>query len=193
MWRRARKALLFLALGSGLGACAEDLGPELEALSPEDSRILFQAPGLTDKSARFMRNYNARQSALIERAIWKGPEARHAKALVQYVRASPGYHLRRETDIGELLKNIGSFSDKSLDVESEKWEVNDLGRIKYRRFSFDDTRCIIFGQLFGSTGSDLVGGVTGDQELIGYYCADPGQPFDKSAMKRVLTSISLKK
>lgn len=188
----ARKALISFALGAALGGCAEDLGTELKALDPNDSKIVFQAPGLRDKVARYSRNYNANQSVLIERAYWVGPEARHAKALVQYIKASPGYHLRRETDVRELLENITAFNEKSLDVEAESWEVNDLGRIKYRRFSFDETNCVVFAQQFGASGSDLGGGGLGDQQVIGYYCADPGKSLDKAATKRILTSIDLK-
>ena len=180
------------AFGVLLGACAEDLGTELEALDPNDSKIVFQAPELRDKVGRFSRNYNAKQSVLIERAYWVGPEARHAKALVQYIKASPGYHLRRETDVAELLERITVFQDKSLDVESEKWAVNGLGRIKYRRFSFDDTNCLVFSQQFGSSGSDLGGGGLGDQQMIGYYCADPGKSLDATDADQILTSINLK-
>lgn len=193
MRRRARKALMFPALGLVLGACAEDLGPELEALDAQDSKIVFQAPGLQGKSAKYSRNYNANQSVLIERAYWFGPEARHAKALVQYYKASPRYHLRRETDVRDLLENITAFSEKSLDVEAESWEVNDLGRIKYRRFSFDETTCVVFAQQFGSSGSDLGGGGLGDQQVIGYYCADPGEPLENSVTKQILTSIDVKR
>ena len=192
MLHRTGKFAVVLALAAGLGGCADDLGPELEALDAKDSRIVFQAPELRGKIAKFMRSRNARQSAMIERAYWVGPEARHAKAWVEYVELSPNYHFRRATDVGEVIKDFQSFSDKELKIADEAWEVNDLGRIRYRHFGFDDTACIVFGQLFGSTGSERVGGETGDKRILGYYCADPGNPLGADVTKQILTSIDLR-
>lgn len=183
---RAGRVFLLVSLIAGLSACAEDLGREWQALDSESSVIVFRAPGLETQKVRFMRSYNDRQSLLVENAMWVGPEARHAKAMVQYFRTSPGYHFRRDIDPQDLVESSDSFKDKALTVGPLKSEVNGLGRVSHRSFDFDDVRCVMFQQLWGASEG------AGDQQVVGYYCADPGQPLDDGSIKQIVRSIDIR-
>ena len=155
-------------------------------MDAEKSAIDFRAPGLDTQKARFMRSYNDQQSLVVESAMWVGPDARHAKALVQYYRTSPGYHFRRDLDPQDFVENSDSFKDKSMTIGPPKSEVNELGRISHRSFDFDDVHCVMFQQLWGASEG------AGDQQLVGYYCADPGQPLDDRTIKQVVRSIDIR-
>lgn len=183
----SRIAVLLLGAGLGLSACAEDLGREWQALDAEDSAIVFRAPGLETQNVRFMRSYNDQQSLIVENAMWVGPDARHAKAVVQYLRTSPGYHFRHDMDPQDLVESSDSFKDKSVSVGPLKSEVNGLGRVNLRSFDFDDVHCVMFQQLWGASEG------AGDRQVVGYYCADPGQPLDDGAIKQVVRSIDVRK
>lgn len=184
--RWAGRLLLPAFMVAGISACAEDLGREWQALDAEESMIVFRAPGLETQKVRFMRSYNDRQSLVVENAIWVGPGARHAKAMVQYFRTSPGYHFRRDLDPQDFVESANSFKDKSVTVGPPKSEVNGLGRISHRSFDFDDVHCVMFQQLWGASEG------AGDQQLVGYFCADPGQPLDDGAIKQVVRSIDIR-
>ena len=191
----AGKALLSLCLPFGLAACAQDLGREWKAADADTSKIVFEAPGLEDQKARFLRSYNERQSVLVESASWVGPKARHAKAAVFYVRASPGYYLvYRGDDPQEKLRYFEDFKDKSVSFGPLEAEVNGLGRIKHRSFGFEGVNCVVFLQFLGGgdAGGDRGSAASGEQEIIGYYCADPGQPLQKPVIQQVVTSIGLR-
>lgn len=191
----ARKAVLLLGLLPGLAACAEDMGTEWKAVDAGTSKIAFGAPGLETQKARFLTSYNSRQSVLIESASWVGPEARHAKAVVFYLRASPGYYLvYRTDDPQDMLKHFDGIKDKPITFGPLESDVNELGPIKHRSFGFEGTRCIIFLQLLGSgsSGGDRGSRSAGDQQVIGYYCADPGQSLERPLIQRVVGSINIK-
>ncbi len=182
VWLWAGFALLLL----GLSACAEDLGREWQALDAESSAIVFAAPGLEDRKARYMRSYNDRQSLLVENAMWTGPEARHAKAIVQYFRTSPGYHFPTRADPQDLVQRYSALKDKTVTFGALKSEVNGLGRVSYRSFGFDGVNCVVFRQLWGASAG------AGDRQIVGYYCADPGQPLGEDSIKRVVRAIDVR-
>lgn len=183
---RARMVLLLLGLIPWISACAEDLGREWEALDEESSAIVFPAPGLQGRNARFLRSYNERQSLLVENAMWIGPEARHAKAMVHYYRTSPGYHFPTSADPRDLVKRYAALKDKTVSFGALKSEVNGLGRVSYRSFGFDGVNCVVFRQLWGASEG------AGDRQIVGYYCADPGQPLGEDSIKRVVRSIDVR-
>ncbi len=179
-------AVLLLGASFVVSACAQNLGREWKALDPEQSAIVFPAPGLETQKVRIMRSYNERQSLVVEYAKWVGPGARHAKAQVRYYRTSPGYHFRRNLDPQALVENSNSFRNKSVTLGAAKSEVNRLGRISHRSFDFDNVHCVMFQQLWGASEG------AGDQQLIGYYCADPGQPLDDGTIKQVVRSVDIR-
>ncbi len=191
----ARKAVLLLGLLQGLAACAEDLGREWKAVDAGSSKIAFGAPGLETQKARFLTSYNSGQSMLIESGSWVGPEARHAKAVVLYLRASPGYYLiYRTDDPQDLMEYFSDIKDKPISFGPLEAEANDLGPIKHRSFGFEGVNCVIFLQLLGSgsSGGDRGSASAGDQQVIGYYCADPGQPLERPMIRQVVTSIDIR-
>jgi len=186
---------LLLGLLPGLAACADDLGSEWKAVDGESSKIAFGAPGLETQKARFLTSYNSRQSVLIESGTWVGPEARHAKAVVFYLRASPGYYLvYRTDDPRDLLKYFDGIKEKPITFGPLEAEVNELGPVKHRSFGFEGVNCVIFLQLLGSgtSGGDRGSASVGDQQVIGYYCANPGQPLERPVIRQVVTSIDIR-
>ncbi len=192
---RARTVFLLLGLLPGLAACAEDLGREWKAVDAESSKIAFAAPGLETQKARFLSSYNSRQSVLVESASWVGPKARHAKAVVLYLRASPGYYLvYRTDDPQDLLEYFDGIKDKAVTFGPLESEVNGLGPIKHRSFGFEGVNCVIFLQHIGGgdTGGDRGSASAGDQQVIGYYCADPGLPLERPVIQQVVTSIDIR-
>lgn len=189
------KLLLLSCLLTGLAACAEDLGREWQALDAETSKIVFGAPGLETQKVRFLRSYDGGQSVMIESGSWVGPEARHAKAVVLYLRASPGYYLvYRTDDPQELLKYFEGLKDKPITFGPLETAVNDLGRVQHRSFGFEGVNCVIFLQILGGggAGGDRGSGSAGEQQVIGYYCADPGQPLEKPLIRQVVASIDIR-
>ena len=189
------KLLLLSCLLPGLAACADDLGREWQALDSETSKIAFRAPGLETQKVRFLRSYDGGQSVMIESGSWIGPEARHAKAMVLYLRASPGYYLVYKTnDPQELLKYFEGLKDKPITFGPLETAVNDLGRVQHRSFGFEGVNCVIFLQILGGggAGGDRGSGSAGEQQVIGYYCADPGQPLEAPMVQQVVTSIDIK-
>ena len=181
-----RAGILILLFGPGLAACADDLGREWQTLDTQSSAIEFKAPGLETQNARFMRSYNERQSVLVENAMWIGPEARHPKAIVQYYRTSPGYYFPSRSDPQDLLKRYTALKDKEMSFGPLRMAVNGLGRIDYRAFGFDSVSCVVFFAIWGASAG------AGDQRLVGYYCADPGEPLDEATIERVVKSVDVR-
>ena len=192
---RAMTVSLLIGLLPGIAACADDLGREWKAVDAESSKIAFRAPGLETQKARFLSSFDSRQSMLVESGTWVGPEARHAKAVVLYLRASPGYYLiYRTDDPRDLLEYFDNIKDKPVTFGPLQAEVNRLGPIKHRSFGFEGVNCLIFLQLLGggTSGGDRGSASAGDQQVIGYYCADPGQPLEQTMIQQVVTSIDIR-
>ena len=190
-----RTVVLLLGMPVGLSACADDLGREWKTLDSETSNIIFRAPELETQNARFLSSYNSQQSVLIESAVWVGPEARHAKAMVLYLRASPGYYLvYRTEDPQDVIRYFDDLKDKPVAFGPLEAKVNSLGPIKHRSFGFEGVNCVIFLQLIGggATGGDRGSASAGEQQVVGYYCADPGQPLEDRVIRQVITSIDIK-
>lgn len=180
------RRLWTLVLALVLMGCTPDLGREWEALDAQSSIIVFEAPGLGEQNAKFQRSYDESLSSVVEYSVWVGPRARHAKALVWYNRASPGYYFKDEIDPKEMLDGFPDLQTKEATFGPSRYEVNGLGRINYRSFGFDDVRCVMFSQTWGGTEGP------GNQQLAGYYCADPGEALEEAAIKDIVRSLDLK-
>lgn len=171
-------------------AVAGDTGPEWVALTADQARIVFVAPGLEDLRVRYLRGNSEDHSYTVEIAFWSGTAAHHDKALVEYTKLSPGYHYRATYDPKVFLEQDESFEGESLSFERVRRNGNRLGLIQSRRFSFADTQCLVFTQYWGESGSDTSS--AGTEMLYGYYCADPGRPLTDTLREAVISGLGVK-
>ena len=169
----------------GSGAQGQDLGREWTSLPAEEAAIILTAPGLETSVSRHMRSTAASQSYTIEIGQWTGPAARHAKAITAYYEVSPGMYFRSEIDPRRFVKGVGAFKEKSLDFSDLQVAQNALGRIKFRRFSFDNVQCVGFSQAW----SPVESADPGEKQLSGYYCADPDEVLGAETAERVVAAI----
>ena len=187
--RLARAAVLVGALlppGAGALAQGGDLGREWLALKPENASIVFSAPGLDGQRVRFLRTQADNLSYTVENAVWTGPDSRYAKAVLQYVKLSPGYRFPVAVDPQVLVDRFDGLKGKNIAFDRSRFATNALGRITYRRFRFDQVACIVFLQQWGA------GDGAGDQQLGGYYCNEPGEPLGFELTQRVLDAIRIR-
>ena len=181
----AARALLPL-LVLWLPGCAQQLDREWELVEAAESTIVFDAPGLETRDPQILRSYNERKSVFVENAIWTGPEARHAKAMVQFQRASPGYFLPAKADTRDIMGRLAFFRDKQITYGPLQAGVNGIGRVEHRRLSFENVNCIAFVQAWGSARG------AGDRQISGYYCADPGASLKDDVVGRVLRALRVR-
>ncbi len=170
-------------------AAAQDLGLEWKSLTNEEAAIIFAAPDLGRKVARHLRSTHPSYRYVVEVALWMGPAARHPAALIHYIKTLPGYHLRRDMDPRKFVQSLTTFEGKDLDIGQRESHGNKLGRIKSRRFSFENVECVAFTQNFGL--SDDHG--EGSDQIRGYYCADPGSPLSDTTLSTVVEGVGVKR
>ena len=169
---------------------AQDLGPEWKSLTGEEATIIFAAPDLERKVARHLRSTHPSYRYVVEVALWMGPAARHPAALVHYFKTLPGYHLRRDLDPRKFINSLTTFEGKDLDIGRRESHGNKHGRIKSRRFSFDNVECVAFTQNFGMSYENQG---EGSDQIRGYYCADPGSPLSDTTLSTVVEGIGVKR
>ena len=169
---------------------AQDLGPEWKSLTGEEATIIFAAPDLERKIARHLRSTHPRYQYVVEVALWTGPAARHPAALIHYIKTLPGYHLRRDMDPRKFVQSLATFEGKDLDIGRRESHRNKLGRIKSRRFNFENVECVAFTQTFGIFLGDQG---EGSDQISGYYCADPGSPLSDTTLSTVVKGVGIKR
>ena len=167
---------------------AQDLGPEWKALTGQEATIVFAAPELEGMIARHLRSTHPGYRYVMEVALWMGPAARHPVALIHYIKTLPGYHLSRELDPRKFIKSLTTFEGKELDIGRRESHGNKLGRIKSRRFSFENVECVAFTQNFG-----MMDEGAGSDQIRGYYCADPGSPLSDTTLSTVVEGVGVKR
>lgn len=182
--KTAACGLLLLALA--LPGCARDHNREWELVEAAESTIVFDAPGLKTQESRILRSYNDRRSVFVENAIWTGPEASHAKAMIQFQRASPGRFLPARADTRDLIGSLSFFQDKEITYGPLQAGVNGIGRVEHRRLSFENVSCITFVQAWGSAEG------AGDRQIAGYYCADPGSALRDDTVAQVIGALRVR-
>ncbi len=169
-----------------LPGCAQTLDREWELVEEADSSIVFDAPGLASRKPQVVKSYNDRRSVFVENAIWTGPEARHAKAMVQYQRASPGHFLPAKADTRDIINRLAFFRDKEISYGPLQAGVNDIGRVEHQRLTFGNVSCVSFVQTWGSARG------AGDRQITGYYCADPGSNLGEETISQVIKALSVR-
>ncbi len=188
--RHGRVLAVLAVLWLAAPVAAQDLGPEWKSLTAEEATIVFAAPKLEGMNARRLRSTHPRYQYVVEVALWMGPAARHPAALIHYFRTLPGYHLRRDLDPRKFIRGLTTFEGKELDIGRRESHRNKLGRIKSRRFGFENVECVAFTQNFG-TAYDEQG--AGSDQIRGYYCADPGSPLSDTTLSAVVKGVGVKR
>ncbi len=184
-----RVVAVLTALWLATPVFAQDLGQEWKSLTSEEATIVFAAPDLERKIARHLRTTHPGYRYVVEVAQWMGPAARHPAALIHYIKTLPGYHLSRNLDPRKFIKSLTTFEGKELDIERRESHGNKLGRIKSRRFSFENVECVAFTQNFGLSDD----GGEGSDQIRGYYCADPGSPLSDTTLSTVVEGVGVKR
>ena len=179
------------ALSTGLAACASDLGEEWQSITAEESTIALTAPGLEDQRARYMRARARGQSYTMDLAIWSGPEARHPKAAVAYVKLSAGRLFSRHRDPRNHIERTESFGGMDLDFGGHERVTNPQGVIEFRRFRGPELDCVGFVQYWGSAGGSQV--LSATRMLHGHYCATPGQALTDDIVTTVVTGVVIRR
>ena len=149
--------------------------------------IVFAVPELDDKIERHMRSADPSHRYEVEIALWTGLGAHHPAALVQYFNIYTGYSLRVDVDPKGFIDDLPMFEDKKITFEGRHSAGNKLGPIKSRRFVFEDVECVAFSQTFGHSEYGV-----GTKRVLGYYCADPGDPLSKTMLSSILNSVDIK-
>lgn len=102
-------ALILAATQFGQATSAQGPGRDWQSLTPEQSKIVFVAPGLEDQRVRYMRSATGGHGSKIEVAIWTGPAAHHPKAAVSFIELSPGRHFRAKRDPKRFIERVSAF------------------------------------------------------------------------------------
>ena len=165
--------------------------PEKVTTLPDDkARVIFAAPGLDGKIAQQLKTTHEGYQYTVDVAYWIGTVSYLPTAVVYYIHALPGYQFLSEGELRSHIKGITFLDEKDLRFESSHSMVNKLGRIKWRRFSFEDTKCVGFLQHFGFSIGVQRG--VGTDRVYGYYCADPGRQLSDETLTAALKSLGIK-
>jgi hypothetical protein len=122
-----------------------------------------------------------------EIAFWSGRTSAYPKAVVHFMKINDDSAWRTPPDPRSIGEE-GVFQEKAVKFDSLKKDRNRLGRVTRRKFHFDNVNCVAFAQTWGI---DIDQRLAGDHMIIGYYCAEPGQPLPEEAAKKVVAIIDI--
>ncbi len=174
-------------LALSLVASAKAAGDEWESITPDDAKIVFNAPGLFG-SGQFAKW--SRYDVKMQVGMWAHGSL-YPRAEIFLQELQPGYLLTRETKLKGSLTNWEFLKRGTLDLGAKEKAANVLGRVEYRRFSIKELNCVGFGQHYGiqTGGYDNDRGVA-PHYITGYYCND--KPLSDSTVDAVVHALGVK-
>ncbi len=173
-------------LALSLVASAKAAGDEWESITPDDAKIVFNAPGLFG-SGQFAKW--SRYDVKMQVGMWAHGSL-YPRAEIFLQELQPGYLLTRETKLKGSLANWDFLKRGTLDLGAKEKAANVLGRVEYRRFSIKELNCVGFGQHYGTpTEADNDRGVA-PHYITGYYCDD--KPLSDSTVEAVVHALGVR-
>lgn len=189
---RAAITLSFSAfMSAALYGCAEDeLGSEWETETAATSPISLAAPGLDGGIERYFSTEATSRKYTEHVAIRVGPGGEYPRAELIFLALVAGYEWRREVDLASEVAGWSFFSNGEVKVGSERRTTNNIGKIRYAPFTYQDVSCVAFAQYWGHNAGDFLGS-TGSRFLLGYYCGEPSRELSSTTISEVLRGIRI--
>ncbi len=175
-------ALLVLSVA----VSARSAGDEWELVSPNEAKIVFEAPGFVG-TGRFAKRSTL--SAGEHVGVWLYGSL-YPRAQIYLQELHPDHVRRDKMPLERALKSWKLFRGKSLDLGVREKAVNVLGRVEYRRFSVEELHCVGFGQHFGVGGRwDNDRGIP-PHYITGYYC--DAEPLADGTVEAVVQALGVR-
>lgn len=142
-------------------------GAEWKSIAEEDSKIVFDAPGLAGGTFFYKRGDNFSNE---DHAYWRGSGGMPVVE-IYLLRLAPNRIFRTDHDLKKYTGQWNFLSGKDLKFTGAETIKNAVGRVEYRRFTADGLHCFSFLQGWGSSaGWDAPTFGVPPNYLTGYYC-----------------------
>lgn len=188
-----------VVLGAGLmAAAAQAQTMQWVDFPPEQSRLVFDAPGLSKLPAKAQEGIVTGGNSNVRRFAYIYPSAKpgtsFATVVVFTINAEATF-FNAGPDFDTLVPALyAEFQNKQIawDDAGRQQGVAPIGITGYRRFTALGRSCVAFGGLYGvSTGAGFEnGGVTaGNEQILGYYCAPQAHRLSVNDAELVLSRL----
>ncbi len=161
-------------------------GAEWSSVTERRSRIVLEAPGLSDGTFAKRGQYWGNE----ESAFWRGGSGGMPLAEVYVRMLAPDRIYRTGPDLEKSTRQWNFLKQKDLEFAGEKTTRSEIGVVRHERFTANGLHCVSFLHTWGSSGGwDNDQGVPPNY-LVGYYC-DRG-PLTDATVTAILGGIGVR-
>lgn len=182
---RFRRILAIVVIATTTAACTgSNLGTEYIEISEQESKLLFDGPGLKNGFRRFL---TGEDSVFVSRTIgiYGPPRGKLPFAQIMLVETPPGRHIARIDRPRNSIKLWNFFEDKTITLGVTGDATNAISRAKYAAFRADELYCVIWTQGFDARYDQSAG----SHLLTGFYCRDGRAPMLTGEAERIVTLV----
>ena len=161
-----------------------------DSIGPDERKIVFYAPNLSDKNRRSHSRVTEGQSTRLEVATWYGKSKGMYISGIFLSEILGDYHYRATSSLRKVTKGWNFFEGRDLHFGRKRSTGNKVDIVYYMTVNADNYNCIIFQQYWGVAIHD--GTSAGTSQLNGYYCADENETISDDEAKRIVRLIGIK-
>lgn len=169
---------------------------------PSQSRLRFDPPGLSAQPTRAFEGINLASTKRNVRNFGymfntSGSDAAFAHIYLFSVSADATYFTDAPNFDGRLQSFYVEFKNQTISwVDPQKLKApSPIGATDFRRFMASGRSCFSFGGLYGASSSlpfnSAASGVSGTEQLMGYYCAPKGHTLSEDDVRLALSRLSV--
>ncbi len=189
------KILLFLAACAVAPGCDEIGWNPLDPESPDTfsaNRTVVPAPPvllqmdlptLNDSASFYDERRDLENALLLRRRTWRGPPGNAVEASLIEIRHLEYVPIGAPPPPSGAAQYWDRLKARSLDFQVLYESRNAVGPVLWRRFLMGPQICVLFTQGVAPE-SDAI-----TRQLLGYYCAAPGEPFTDGQAETVIRAV----
>ena len=167
------------------------LAQEWKEVTQDEARLTFVIPTMENHDVIFRHSTWESNQEMYEQSIWLNRKNFNSPLAMIFGMLSFGDTFMRgslKLDQEKFVEESGIFADKRIDWGEKGSTANQLGQVKFTRFSWVGRNCFSFSQKFGDVSADNV--VAASQHaLLGFYCDGPATTVAEEQVGNVLNSI----
>ncbi len=164
-------------------------GADWTQITEDETKLVFDAPGVEDGVRRFYKRTMRYESHYQELGIWVGPSGRYPRAQIVITELAAYYYYEDRRDLKDIVREM--LEDKEVSFGKENTSENVVGEISYLKYSFELGQCVAFSQYWGQgTAEDVPDDSNSD--LFGYYCVGAEDSLSAETVAAVLKGIGVK-
>ena len=166
-------------------------GADWTQITEDETKLVFDAPGMEDGVRRFYKRTMRYESHYQELGIWVGPSGRYPRAQIVITELAAYYYLEFKEDLKDIVREM--LEDKEVSFGKENTSENVVGDISYLKYTSELDQCVAFTQYFGlGVAEDIPGSDDSDAYLFGYYCVGAEDSLSAETVAAVLKGIGVK-